>query len=505
MELRDDVIERSTSDRSFVLPLFSYLAASNSFPVLNPGTSQAESFVTLKDRAEHVVLHLLNAENDRPVAIAASSPSVLVACILACWVTNRAPALINPRATISETRAIIESLDPSIALLDAEASSREVGRIVGTQLAVVDDRQPRTNDKVKLTWELFEASAPALILCTSGTTGTPKLVELSWKILRNNVELIGEWLRLSPDDAIYIPLPLFHMAGLYPLLAGLSSRCRVFAPGWFDERAGADLLRKGEITVAWPVFPVIAQRLVNALEGETIASVRLIEVGAAIEVIDALEQIFPDAACINGYGSTELGFATTTPISASRETRTTTLGYAAAGTSVEVHAENGALLGPEEVGEIWVRGPQVMERYRGSNAHTFTSGDWLKTGDLGFFDSKERLHLLGRADDMMKLSGELVSPLEVEAVIESHPKVNTARVIAVPNERGDNTAIAFVESKDGDQPNSAELREWCRTKLSAYKVPAVWLRISQWPMSATKISRLGLKEFYLAGGSSSLP
>jgi acyl-CoA synthetase (AMP-forming)/AMP-acid ligase II len=146
-----------------------------------------------------------------------------------------------------------------------------------------------------------------------------------------------------------------------------------------------------------------------------------------------------------------------------------------------------------------------MERYRGSNAHTFTSGDWLKTGDLGFFDSKERLHLLGRADDMMKLSGELVSPLEVEAVIESHPKVNTARVIAVPNERGDNTAIAFVESKDGDQPNSAELREWCRTKLSAYKVPAVWLRISQWPMSATKISRLGLKEFYLAGGSSSLP
>ena len=153
-------------------------------------------------------------------------------------------------------------------------------------------------------------------------------------------------------------------------------------------------------------------------------------------------------------------------------------------------------------GEIQFRGINAFRGYYKDPTQTRATvldGGWVRTGDLGSLDRRGQLLFLGRIKDVLKVGGENVSPLEVEALLSTHPSVHLAQVVGRPSERYGEEPVAFVELIPGSACTAGELIEYCAGNLASYKVPREIRFVTSWPMSATKIQKFRLRE--LLGGS----
>jgi long-chain acyl-CoA synthetase len=152
-----------------------------------------------------------------------------------------------------------------------------------------------------------------------------------------------------------------------------------------------------------------------------------------------------------------------------------TVGLPVPSTEITIRDDNGAILAPGGQGEIWVRGPQIMQGYWGRSAESeavLTAGGWLRTGDIGTFDAEGFLKLLDRKKDMVIVSGFKVFPNEVEDVTMQHPDVLEAAVIGVPDERTGQAVKLFVVKRD-PALNEADLRKYLSERLVNYKRPHI--------------------------------
>jgi fatty-acyl-CoA synthase/long-chain acyl-CoA synthetase len=184
----------------------------------------------------------------------------------------------------------------------------------------------------------------------------------------------------------------------------------------------------------------------------------------------------------------------------SPESRSTGHGKPAPGIEVRiVDPETGAELPDNCSGEIWVRGYNVMDKYWAAPEKTLealTSDGWLKTGDLYTRLPNGSLVFGGRYKDMLKVGGENVAAVEVEAVLCIHPAVKTAEVVGRPDQRLDEVPVAFVELHAGQTEDAETLIAHCRGKLASYKVPRTvyFMNAGDWPLSATKIDKRILRD-----------
>ena len=152
-----------------------------------------------------------------------------------------------------------------------------------------------------------------------------------------------------------------------------------------------------------------------------------------------------------------------------------------------------------EVGQILVRGPGLFDGYHGDPERTaeVMRGGWLHTGDLGTVDAEGRIAYRGRSKDMLKVGGENVAALEIEAFLQSHPAVKIAQVVGVPDAKYIEVPAAFVELDAGSTCGEEELLDYCRGTIAAFKVPRYVRFVTEWPMSATKIQKHVLRESIL--------
>ena len=152
-----------------------------------------------------------------------------------------------------------------------------------------------------------------------------------------------------------------------------------------------------------------------------------------------------------------------------------------------------------EVGQILVRGPGLFDGYNGDPARTaeVMRGGWLHTGDLGRIDAEGRIAYVGRSKDMLKVGGENVAALEIEAFLGSHPDVKIVQVVGVPDDKYLEVPAAFVELDAGGTVTEDELLDYCRGRIAAFKVPRYVRFVTDWPMSATKIQKHRLREALL--------
>ena len=153
-----------------------------------------------------------------------------------------------------------------------------------------------------------------------------------------------------------------------------------------------------------------------------------------------------------------------------------------------------------EVGQILVRGPGLFDGYHGDPEKTAEAlrGGWLHTGDLGCVDADGRIAYRGRSKDMLKVGGENVAALEIEAFLQSHPAVKIAQVVGVPDPKYIEVPAAFVELDAEASAGEDDLIEYCRGTIAAFKVPRYVRFVDEWPMSATKIQKHRLREALLA-------
>jgi acyl-CoA synthetase (AMP-forming)/AMP-acid ligase II len=165
-----------------------------------------------------------------------------------------------------------------------------------------------------------------------------------------------------------------------------------------------------------------------------------------------------------------------------------------------VDGETGAELAAGETGSVLVRGVGLFDGYHKHPEETAaaTGGGWLRTGDLGRVDGEGRISYAGRSKDMLKVGGENVSALEVEAYLGTHPAVKVVAVVGVPDERYTEVPAAFVERIPGSRVEAAELIDFCRGRIASFKVPRHVRFVEDWPMSATKIQKHRLRESLLA-------
>jgi long-chain acyl-CoA synthetase len=350
--------------------------------------------------------------------------------------------------------------------------------------------------------------ALAGLFYTGGTTGASKGVMLTHRNLVANALHFQACWPFRPDTRFLIAAPLFHAAGTIAVLATVwNAGLHVVLPS-LDPDAALDLIERHRVdtTIMVPtMLAAFADR--QALEPRDVASLRLIAHGGspiATETLRRTHAAFPTAALMHIYGATETSpIATVLPheedVLDAPQARS--CGQPAVGVEVEVVDLNGGPVPVGEVGEVAIRGDNVMVGYWNKPAETAAAlhDGWYRSGDLGRADEQGFVYLVDRAKDMIVTGGENVYSTEVEEVLYRHPAVLEAAVFGIPDARWGETVLAAVVPRS--TVSEAELIEHCRASIAAYKVPKrVELRTEPLPKSgAGKVLKRELRAPYWAG------
>ena len=346
----------------------------------------------------------------------------------------------------------------------------------------------------------------AYILYTSGTTSTPKGVQLQHRGLIENMFNIGERQHLTQADRLWLGISLFWGFGCENALFALMTHggCVVLQEH-FDPGEALRLIEREACTVYYGT-PNIAIQLFEHPDRRR-CDLRSLRTGAAIGSPQELQMVMDLGATeiCNVYGLTECyGNCTVTDARDPVEARLHTVGRPLPGMEIKIaDPRTHRPLSPGEVGEIAIRGYITPGYYKDpdKNAAAFDPDGYLLTGDLGLLDADARLRFRGRIKDIVRTGGMNVSPLEVEAVLLTHPQVEQAHAVGLPDPRKEEVLAAAVVLKEADAVSADELRAFCRTSLAAFKVPQYfWFTTREGlPLTASgKVQKHRLREMLLA-------
>ena len=320
----------------------------------------------------------------------------------------------------------------------------------------------------------------AVILYTSGTTGTPKGAELTHGNLRAATQISRDLVDAGPDTVTFGALPLFHVFGLTCGLnsAFLAGGCLTLLPR-FDAGKALEIIGRDHVTTFLGV-PTMYAALLHHDDRDTFDSSSLelcVSGGAAmpVEVLKGFEAAF-GCKVLEGYGLSEtcaLG-AFNQP---DRERRPGSIGFPVPGVEMKLVDDDGNAVDQGEVGEILMRGPVVMRGYWNrpeETASTLEDG-WLKTGDMAKVDEDGYFFIVDRKKELIIRGGFNVYPREIEEVLYEHPAVREAAVLGVPDDSLGEEIGAAVALKEGETATEDEIRAFVKENVAAYKYPRqVW-------------------------------
>jgi long-chain acyl-CoA synthetase len=317
-----------------------------------------------------------------------------------------------------------------------------------------------------------EPDDTAVILYTSGTTGRPKGAELTHGNLARNAAVMRELISIEPDDVILGALPLFHSFGQTCGLntAVASGACLALIPRFLPVDV-LELIERRRVTVFEGV-PTMYSALLQAEHGDT-SSLRVCVSGGAalpLEVLHGFEAAF-GCVVLEGYGLSE-----TSPVAAFNRPELRRPG--SIGTPVDGVEMRLVDPTPEGVGEIAIRGHNVMKAYwRNPDAtrRAIDADGWFRSGDLARVDEDGCYFIVDRKKELIIRGGYNVYPREIEEVIYEHPAVREAAVVGIPHPELGEEVGACVALKDGAEADEADVREFVRSQVAAYKYPRhVW-------------------------------
>jgi len=336
-----------------------------------------------------------------------------------------------------------------------------------------------------------DGSDTAVILYTSGTTGTPKGAELTHDNLIRNAEVVAERLfRLTADDVIFGGLPLFHSFGQTCTLntAIAAGACLVLLPR-FDPAQALTIMATHRATV-FAAVPTMYGALLTVPDRESydVSALRVCLSGGAALPVEVLREFDDAFGCrvLEGYGLSE-----TSPVASfnhpDRQRKAGSIGTPVDGVEMRVVDRDGNEVARGEVGEIVVRGHNVMKGYWQRPAETAAAipDGWFRTGDLGRADEDGYFFIVDRKKDMIIRGGYNVYPREIEEVLYEHPDVAEAAVVGVPDALLGEEVAAAVALSHGATVTVDELRAYVKARVAAYKYPRhVWL-VDSLPKGAT--------------------
>jgi long-chain acyl-CoA synthetase len=332
------------------------------------------------------------------------------------------------------------------------------------------------------------------ILYTSGTTGRPKGALGTNRNMNSNIfaaatSAARNFLRrgepvpvvdplTAPQRASLLSVPFFHATGCFAVLnPTLFSGGKIVLMRKWDPELAMQLIEREKINQAGGV-PTIAWQLIEhpARAKYDLSSLESVAYGgapSAPELVRKIVEVFPKSLPGNGWGMTETSATCTSHSAEDYEHRPDSCGPAVAVCDLKVVGANGEVLPPNEVGELWARGPNIVKGYWNkpdATAQTFVDG-WVRTGDLARVDAEGFCFIIDRAKDMLIRGGENIYCIEVENVLYEHPAVMDAALIGMPHKTLGEEPVAVVHLKPGLHASEDELRAFVAGKLAAFKVP----------------------------------
>ncbi|KAG7986829.1 hypothetical protein I3843_03G101600 [Carya illinoinensis] len=348
----------------------------------------------------------------------------------------------------------------------------------------------------------------SLFLHTSGTTSRPKGVPLTQLNLASSVQNIKTVYKLNESDSTVLVLPLFHVHGLLAgLLSSLGSGAAVALPAAGRFSASTFWPDMIQFNATWytavpTIHQIILDRHLDKPEPvyPKLRFIRSCSASLAPSILSRLEDSF-GAPVLEAYAMTEAAhLMSSNPLPENGPQKPGSVGKPV-GQEMVILDENGVVQEAERSGEVCIRGPNVTRGYKNNpeaNKAAFRFG-WFHTGDLGYLDSDGYLHLVGRTKELINRGGEKISPIEVDAVLLSHPDIAEAVVFGVPDDKYGEEINCAIIPREGSGIEEAEVLRFCKKNLAAFKVPKKVFVTNSLPKTATgKIQRRYVAEHFLA-------
>jgi len=360
--------------------------------------------------------------------------------------------------------------------------------------------------------ECADPDEVGVVLFTSGTSAQPKAVELTHNNLTSYVMGTVDFGAAEPDDAALVCVPPYHIAGVGAALSNLYAGRKTVYLRRFDPREWIRLVVEESVTTA-TVVPTMLDRIISELERnpKALPTLKNLAYGGAkvpLPLVRKCMDLLPEVGLVNAYGLTETSstISVLTPadhvaaFEASEPEiarRLGSVGRPVPGVEIEIRGEDGEILGPDEVGELFVRGEQVSGRYTGIGSVLDADG-WFPTRDTASVDAHGYLYIGGRSDDTIIRGGENIAPAEIEDVLVEHSAVHEVAVVGLEDAEWGQLIIAVVvpeESEEGASPDSEELRQYVRARLRGSRTPDRVVFVSGLPTTPTgKILRREIVE-----------
>ncbi len=483
--------------------------------VLDRGLDRDLTFAELDERVNRLANGLVGVGVGRAdrVAILATDSHRYLETMLACAKLGATAVALNSRLTFDELAALLSASGSGVLLgaaryrptidrlraeppstpvvIDFDASDDGAGAIGYEPLlarSAADDPNVRVDDDEILS-----------LAFTSGTTGTPKGVLQSQRMIKALVTAQIVETEVRQDDCRYSAAPLFHVAGYALVLQGILRGFPSVLNASFDPAATLAWMRDGQLTGCFMVPTMLASLLEQpAVEDARYERLRIVQYGAAPMYPSLLRRAAAVFGCdfVQGFGAgTEAGAqAFLSPADhrralAGEEHLLGSVGRPALGVEMRICDDDWNDVAPGEIGEIVTRSDQTMSGYDGlpeTSAAALHPDGWFRAGDLGRFDEEGYLYLAGRARDMLIRGGENVYPIEVETVLAELPGIVEVAVVGKPDPHWGEVVCAHVVCDPAGPSWSGDaLRDRCRERLAAFKVPTEWVFHDALPKNAS--------------------
>jgi fatty-acyl-CoA synthase len=427
---------------------------------------------------------------------------------------------VNPALRADEVDHILRQSGASGVVVAPEFRGHD---LAGT-LASISTGLPALRHVIPLTaddWEAFSTPASeaasseptrqggpapddvAQLIYTSGTTGTPKGALLTHRGMTNAARFGAIRFGMHAGDVYVHTMPLHHVGGQVVSFQICQQRATAVLLESFDPGLVLELIDTERATLTCGVPTMLLSMIEHPdRAGRDLTSLRAVSGGGSVvptEMIRHIQDVL-DVQFTVVFGQTEAsGFISQTGLSDSDEEKASTLGRPLPGVEVRVvEPETNTLVAVGEVGELEVRGPNVMAGYHDLPAETaeaLTADGWLRTGDLVTMDAGGYLRMAGRRKEMIVSGGENLFPVEIENAISAHTDVAQVAVVGVPDPRWGEAPVAFVRLVPGATADAVGLEGFLRQRLAGFKVPRQWEFVDSFPLTASgKIQKYRLRE-----------
>jgi long-chain acyl-CoA synthetase len=381
------------------------------------------------------------------------------------------------------------------------------GRIKDAPLKVVDLTQlPQTPPAIAPTFPSPKPDDMAVLLYTSGTSGLPKGVILTYNNLQSDVDAAIEHAALEQKHKFLGVIPLFHSFGLTGSMLGpIQLGAQAVYISRFSPVAMLHAIRDHQLSIVFGVPAMMGAllHLKNASPDDFKSIFAMITGGDALPqtLREGFKQRF-GVQLLEGYGLTE-----TSPVvslNTPKMSRPGSVGKMVPGASAKIVDDDGNAVPTGKEGEVWLKGPMIMKGYYNLPTETgdvLTADGYFKTGDLGKFDEDGYLYITGRKKDLVIVAGEKAVPREIEDTLMKHPAVAEAAVVGKKDPSRGQVVVAFITLKPGHTVSEDDLREFARTEnLATFKVPREVYIVEELPRSPTgKVLKRVLAEKANAG------